>query len=516
MLLAAALVRLRLLDVPLERDEGTFAYAGHMLLSGVPLYTELCDLKLPGLYYTYGAFTALFGYSAAGVHAGLLLFNLATIALLFVLARREFDGLTAALTAAAYAILSLSPNVLGFAAHATQLLMLPAVAGMLLLTQAADRGSQRRLFAAGLLFGLAFTIKQSAVFFALWAGCFVLVAQLRERPFAARRLLAREAALAAGFSAPYAAVVAGALATERFGAFWFWTVEYPSAEALPLAAALRGIGALLRQVTGEQTGLWVLAGLGAVTTALSQLPLERKLLWLSLPVFMLAACSTGYALRSHYAVLLLPPVALFAGLFVRNVGRRFEGRWAKTLALVAFAVSWAEIVWARTDYFANPEPARVAREVYGANPFPESVEIGDYIRSISAPEDEILILGSEPQILVYAQRRSASKFLFVYPLVDGNWYNARLQQELIDEVTADPPAFIVHVGIRASWLDRERSNRLAAWAQGFIDAHYATEGIVEVRPGSSVYRWGREARDYEPGRGKLIRVYRRIPAPAAG
>lgn len=33
-----SLIRLRLLDMPLERDEGEYAYAGQLLLQGIPPY----------------------------------------------------------------------------------------------------------------------------------------------------------------------------------------------------------------------------------------------------------------------------------------------------------------------------------------------------------------------------------------------------------------------------------------------------------------------------------------------
>ena len=32
----AAMVRIRLLDIPLERDEGEYAYTGQLLLQGIP------------------------------------------------------------------------------------------------------------------------------------------------------------------------------------------------------------------------------------------------------------------------------------------------------------------------------------------------------------------------------------------------------------------------------------------------------------------------------------------------
>src|SRR6516165_5800478 len=69
------IVRLRLLAIPFERDEGGFTYIGKMMLEGKKLYTDLPDNKLPGLYFFYGLFTKLFGYSPEGVHLGLLLCN---------------------------------------------------------------------------------------------------------------------------------------------------------------------------------------------------------------------------------------------------------------------------------------------------------------------------------------------------------------------------------------------------------------------------------------------------------
>src|SRR5262249_20001496 len=50
-LLLVALVRLRLADVPLERDEGEYAYAGQLILHGIPPYQQAYNMKFPGTYY---------------------------------------------------------------------------------------------------------------------------------------------------------------------------------------------------------------------------------------------------------------------------------------------------------------------------------------------------------------------------------------------------------------------------------------------------------------------------------
>lgn len=46
-------VRLRLADVPLERDEGEYAYAGQLILDGIPPYRLAYNMKFPGAYYAF-------------------------------------------------------------------------------------------------------------------------------------------------------------------------------------------------------------------------------------------------------------------------------------------------------------------------------------------------------------------------------------------------------------------------------------------------------------------------------
>src|SRR3954469_4112755 len=81
-------VRLRLLDMPLERDEGEYAYAGQLILQGVPPYKEAYNMKLPGTYAAYAVIMAAFGQSASGIHIGLALINSGSIVLIFLIGKK--------------------------------------------------------------------------------------------------------------------------------------------------------------------------------------------------------------------------------------------------------------------------------------------------------------------------------------------------------------------------------------------------------------------------------------------
>ncbi len=60
MLLFAA-IRWRLRDMPLERDEGEYAYAGQLMLQGIPPYQVAYNMKLPGTYVAYAVIMKIFG-----------------------------------------------------------------------------------------------------------------------------------------------------------------------------------------------------------------------------------------------------------------------------------------------------------------------------------------------------------------------------------------------------------------------------------------------------------------------
>ena len=70
-------IRIRLLGIPLERDEGEYAYAGQLILQGIPPYKLAYNMKFPGTYAAYALIMSIFGQTIVGIHIGLLLINAA-------------------------------------------------------------------------------------------------------------------------------------------------------------------------------------------------------------------------------------------------------------------------------------------------------------------------------------------------------------------------------------------------------------------------------------------------------
>ena len=106
--------------MPLERDEGEYAYAGQLILEGIPPFELVYNMKLPGIYYAFSVILTIFGQTSWGIHVGLLCVNAATVLILFFLARRLLhDSMAAAVAASAFGVLTLDRWILGVFAHAT-------------------------------------------------------------------------------------------------------------------------------------------------------------------------------------------------------------------------------------------------------------------------------------------------------------------------------------------------------------------------------------------------------------
>src|SRR5437764_8753260 len=77
-LLLTCAIRIHLRNIPLERDEGEYAYAGQLMLQGMPPYKLAYNMKLPGTYAAYALIMAVFGQTGFSIHVGLILVNSVT------------------------------------------------------------------------------------------------------------------------------------------------------------------------------------------------------------------------------------------------------------------------------------------------------------------------------------------------------------------------------------------------------------------------------------------------------
>jgi len=173
-MLLTIFIRIRMLAAPLERDEGEYAYAGQLILQGLPPYKLACNMKMPGIYAAYAAIMAVFGQTHIAIHFGVMLINIATIILLYLLAKKILNEIAATAAAVFFAVTSMSVNIQA-TANAENFVILPAVAAMLLLIKFTETKKIIYLIGSGMLLGIAFMMKQHAIGFILFGGIFLLL-----------------------------------------------------------------------------------------------------------------------------------------------------------------------------------------------------------------------------------------------------------------------------------------------------------------------------------------------------
>jgi hypothetical protein len=489
--LLVIVVRVRLLELPLERDEGEYAYAGQLLLEGIPPYKLAYNMKLPGTYAAYAGIMSVFGQTTDGIHFGFLLVNLGALVLLFCIARRLLDILHAVLACICYALLSMSAGVLGLEGHATHLVVLTALGGMLLLLKARESGRLRTFGWSGLLFGLSFVCKQPGLFFGLFGLAVLLRDWVMSAPPERGKQLKRAGLFCAGLTLPFVLTCLWMAWAGTFDRFWFWTVVYARthAELLSWRAGLADL-ADFNQKAGAVRWSCLAAAAGLVCLVLDKTRRESNFVIGCLLVFSLMAFTAGFYFSRHYFIMLLPVVSLLIAI----AARRLALAMGEVIPAGCFALACACFIFAQRGIWLEQTPEAASHSLYGGNPFPEAAFIGQYIQAHSSAGDTIAVLGSEPEIFFYARRHSASGYIYMYDLMQSHRYALPMQKEMMRDIETAKPAFLVLVYIGSSWITSKDSDRtIMEWIKTYCWKRYRTEGMAWLMPDRTEYVWGQEA-----------------------
>jgi hypothetical protein len=510
-------VRYRLRDMPLERDEGEYAYSGQLLLEGVPPYRLAYNMKLPGIYVAYAGILKFFGETPTGIHLGLLVVNAVTTLLLYWLAARLFGRLASLVTAAIWLLLSTSTSVMGFEAHATNFVVLPAILGIVLLLYAMERNSFWLLLAAGVAIGVGVLMKQHGIFFALFCLIYFGIVA-REKAQAIKSLLQSGATFLVGVAFPYAVTCALLYRAGVFAQFWFWTVSYASEYSkMGLRRAIRAFFENASGVVAPALLIWLLAAvsLTALWWGKSARTQRRFVLWFLFFSF-LSLCPGAY-FRPHYFILMLPVVAMLAGAgvsaAVEKLVERFPAGLATMLPVLIFLICFGTGIFAQRQAYFVTNPAAVFASSYRDSPFEAAVQVADYVKTHTVPADRIAVIGSEPEIYFYAQRQGATGYLYMYSLIVRQKYTARMREEFMNELKANKPECVVYVDVWDSWGERNvaQAEPFQAQLQKYMDNGFVREGVADIGV-TTQYVWGVAAQDYRPKSSKVVYVLRRKQA----
>jgi hypothetical protein len=473
------------LRVPLVRDEGEYAYSAQLLLHGhgaLP-YRDAFLQKPPMVVYGY----ALAGLLAPG-HLWASRITSAVFAALATLltgwvARREFGvgvGLTAMWLLTAMIV---QPGIEQFTANTEMFLVLPLLATIAVSrghwsrtdTESSDKAAQKlRWFLAGALGALTFWYKYTALpllllIFAMWI--------FREWRLSGRAALVRIGLALLGGVVATAAAIGVFLMSDGGRHLWECTVQFNRYYA---ASQHFGWKALATRLDLYWGSWWILCLLPLV---LFFRRVRGQWFWFGL--FAVAWLTTGGSWYGHYYILLMPFWAVLAAVALRELAS-LVAPWLGlrpasipgARAVLAIG-TLALVLWPDLPWMLRSED-QFARDKLGPpNPFLESPIVAEKVAALtqSRPSEPVFVAGSEPQILCYAHRRSASRFVISYPLMIPTPLAIDYQHEVIAALERQRPAVVVFSRLPTSWTPEPTSpGEITGYLDTVLNRDYATVG----------------------------------------
>jgi hypothetical protein len=448
---ALLIVRLPSLAQPMGADQGLYAYVGERIRHGELAYRDAWDQKPPGIHYTYAALRSISARDAV-VPAADLIAAASVAVLLWVIGARLGGPVAGGVSAVIFLLLS-DPSLTrlgGVRVRAqSETFIALAVVGSLALAVGAQgargaisakgagatgaRGATGavRLVAAGVLLGAAFALKYNA-------GLYVLVVLLAVALTSGITLLEVMLIGAGSLVIPLALLSVfwrGGGLNDLYQATIAYNLLYSSETYASRWDMVRYLAVFPIQ-HARVDALWFVGGLGCLVLLVAGLLRPGRLVWL--PVAWVGAACVSIAINGsrslpQYFLQAAPALALAAGLAAAIALPVLpkRARWVIVM-LVAVGV-WragddpfpklAGNIWHDTQYIAGRIDRRTHLAKYGGTrdvdkySALDNMDIGAFLASRTTPDETVYVFGYSPGSLVYANRRSASRFFWSRPVI---------------------------------------------------------------------------------------------------
>ncbi|HEY9382707.1 MAG TPA: glycosyltransferase family 39 protein [Gemmatimonadales bacterium] len=401
LVLLTAVSRLPLLVHPRAvDDERVYSVVAHEMLDGGKPYRDAIERKPPALFWTYAAIYRVVGkYNWAGLHLAALLWVLLTMAGLYAIGRALFGATAGLIAALLYGVYQPWWPGQTLALNGEVLMNLPLAWGAFLTLRRSASRTRPELLAAGVLFALAFLLKQPAAIAAVPFGVYLLLPAYRKsRGLRPREALLHASLLTLGFFATLGGVLLVLRAQGILAEALYWTIGDHSDPYFNLGNAT-GYSLAFIAICAPL----LIAGARAVRQTRSSAPaawsgkraeLLALVLWLAVSAVGVAAGGRFYP---HYYIQLIPPLALLAAPGLAGFDRMPRRR--ELLGAVAVTALALTVI----------HPLRLQR-----NRNAES--LGEFLQANSTPQDRIFVWGQAADLYLEARRRPASRYITSFPL----------------------------------------------------------------------------------------------------
>ena len=398
--LLTILLRLRFLFTPIAIDEGGYLAIARAWGNGKGLYSDVFLDRPQGLLVVFRAWDFLSGGNTAQLRVIAIVFAVVAaiaIAEMVRVLRTPSAGLVAGSMAA---VLLALPTLEGYTANGELLASSPSAVGVAFgCAVLVRRLSPRWMFVAGVMAGVAFSMKQSGVDgLAALTGWLVLAGILRWEP---RRVAARLLALLwGGFAAVLALLAVHGALTDWSG--WLYAIQgyRRTQRSVFVDADWDNFWASASVALPVLLPLLYVIGAAAIVVVLKgRLPKVRPVL-LVLPLWMVTATMaflSGGQFFRHYWVSLLFPLAAIGGYVIGSIRIGWQRVGLAALLLLPAFIAWEKVVLLpRVSVAMNIDDyaARQAEEI--ADRLGPRLAADDEVYVFCARADQYALLEKDP------------------------------------------------------------------------------------------------------------------------
>lgn len=431
---------------PFERDEGEYAYSGWLLREGDLPYENDFLLKPPMIIYTYALSQFLNDSALWPPRLLAFIFSLLTTFLVGLIARREFGKRAGLVAAWLFAPMVLFPFISSFAANTEKFLILPLVGVLTIYVFKKTQANFWHFALAGALAALALLYKPVVVFVPLFIF-FVWMWEIWHSKKDPKLLAKNFLGALIGSGTTVLIALLPFLLKDGGGAFWECAVEYSKYYTLQHGF---GLGALITHFKLFFSKWWSLIFLLVLFFVF-----RPKRWWFYFGLLATSILGIYQSWLGHYYIVIMPFWALICAASIVSLADWANNRLHFTKKLVVTLSTAAVILFIlipiQNQFTMSPE--EINKWIYGTwNPFTESRLVAGKLAEITSSDDLVFIAGSEPQILFYAKRRSATRFIITYPFILDTPKRLDYQKETIKDLENNPPKAIVYSNRGSSGL----------------------------------------------------------------
>lgn len=493
-----AYIRSNFLNVPFERDEGSYSYCGKIILDGAVPFKDIGSQRLPGVFYSYALLVAIFGYTLKSLHMAFIFINVISAIFIFMIGRRLFNNAAGIASALCWALLSMNMGISGFTIQSEHLVAFFALIAIYFLIRYFDKKSFYFIVLSGLFFSFAFEVKQTSFFLGLFAGILLVGKQFFEKERDYKKIIISSLLFILAVIIPV--VIDLFIVWKRGGwedfNYWFFDIRKEYSSVISFDQGIEYLKMTWPGMYNNYKFIWIISAIGSLSIFLTSAKLWIKISVLGFFIFGFLTVMPGNHYYGHYFLQWVPTVCISAGAFFYSLEEIIKSKLklkvtARYIALGILILSSFSNISALKKYYFNTNSTQLLRQVYGLNPFPESKVIADKLNTMMKPEDKLAVFGTEIQMYFYTNKISPSRFAGSGALLEFPTKKAEeWQKEFINDVEKANPRFLVFYSHAISWLANPNvKNLIFPWFDKFSAEKYNLIGYADMYDNTTNYVW---------------------------